>query len=183
MLEVCKSNNLIPSNLEAAKKYDLVTKKVVLSTKLENTHQFDAYKKYITSLPDSVYLFETPETGVCPLPLGEDNAPVVEITAPSPSSEAKVGSTVEITGSVRYLESISEFKVTFGGKNIQASLNADGSYLIHYIIPEGTTVGDTEIVVTAKDNRGKTSTSSVKINVKPADIQNPTEQEQETTTP
>lgn len=182
-IEVCKSNNLIPSNLEAAKKYDLVTKKVVLSTKLENTLQFDAYKKYITSLPDSVYLFETPETGVCPLPLGEDNAPVVEITAPSPSSEAKVGSTVEITGSVRYLESISEFKVTFGGKNIQASLNADGSYLIHYIIPEGTTVGDTEIVVTAKDNRGKTSTSSVKINVKPADIPNPTEQEQETTTP
>ncbi len=182
-IEVCKSNNLIPSNLEAAKKYDLVTTKVVLSTKLENTLQFDAYKKYMTSLPNSVYLFDTPETGVCPLPLGEDNAPVVEITSPSASSEAKVGSVVEIAGSVRYLESISEFKVSFGGKNIQATLNNDGSYLIHYTIPENTTTGETEIVVTAKDNKEKVGTSSVKITVKPADTQNTTDQTQHTVTP
>ncbi len=163
VIEVCKANNLIPTNLDAARKYELVTTKILLSTKLENSLQFDAYKVHLTAPADSVYLFDNPATGVCQLPLGENNAPVVEIKTPASGAEVKIGQMVEITGSVRYLESISEFIVTFDGKNVAASLNADGSYVIHYTVPTTTKAGDIKIVVTAKDNHAKIGTASVTV--------------------
>jgi membrane peptidoglycan carboxypeptidase len=161
VVEVCQANNLIPSNLDAARKYGLITTKVLLSTTLENALQREAYKKHLLEPTDSIYLVDNPETGLCPLPLGEDNAPVVELISPASGGEVKIGKMVEITGNVRYLESITEFKVSFDGKNVAASLNADGSYVIHYTVPPTTQAGDVKIVVTAKDNYGKVGTASV----------------------
>ena len=165
-IEICTSNGKVPSNLESARKFNLLSSKILLTTKLENTLQADAYKKYMLGIADSPYIFDQPETENCPLPLGEDNAPVIEITSPSNSSEVKKGTNIEISGNVRYLESISEFKVKFGGVDVSsASLNADGTFVITYNVPVATASGSTNIIVTAKDNRGKSSSATVSVNV------------------
>ncbi len=165
-IEVCAENGLVPDNLEAARKYGLTVTKTLLSTKLENTQQIDAYKKYLTGLEGSKYLFDTPATGSCTLPLGTDNAPVIEVYSPSASQQVVRGKNLEISGTVRYLESISEFKVQFDGSNISdASLNADGTFVVNYFVPSDTVVADHTITVYVKDNYGKTNTQNVTVKV------------------
>jgi penicillin-binding protein 1C len=166
IIEVCKENGLIPENLDAAKKYDLVEEKIVIENKLENTLQQAAYEKYLLSRDNSRYLFSKPESGICPLPLGPDNAPVIELDKPTSGQSVTRGKNLEISGQVRYLESISEFTVKFGNNSVSgASLKEDGSYVVNYFVPEDTTLGNNTITVSAKDNHGKTDTKSVIVKV------------------
>ena len=165
-VEICKSNNLIPDNLSAAQKYGLTTSKVLITTKLGNTLQQGAYEKYLLGMKKSVYLVSEPATGTCPLPLGPDNAPIVDISTPTTSQSVEAGTNVEITGSVSFLESISDFSVKFDGNNIAgATMQSNGTYLVTYVVPSSTGVGVHTITVTATDNYGKTDSTSVVINV------------------
>ncbi|HRY22179.1 MAG TPA: transglycosylase domain-containing protein, partial [Candidatus Dojkabacteria bacterium] len=166
VIEICKENGLIPSNLDAAQKYGLTEKKVFLAKELENSLQQEAYEKYLTKKDDSQYITSKPESGVCPLPLGPDNAPVIDLVSPSAGQSVVKGRNLEISGQVRYLESISTFEVKFDGSNISgASLKADGSFVVNYFVPEATTLGDHTITVLAVDNYGKTDTENVAIKV------------------
>lgn len=165
-IEICTANGKIPSNLEAARKFNLLSSKIFLNTKLENPMQADAYKKFLLGMNESPYIFDMPETDKCTLPLGENNAPIVEITSPTSLSEVKKGTNIEISGNVRYLESISEFNVKFATSNVpNASLNADGTFVITYNVPSTTPVGATNIVVTVKDNHGKVASATVSVTV------------------
>lgn len=165
-VDVCAENGLIPSNLDAAKKYGLTTDKIVILTKLENTFQQAAYEQYLTSKEGSKYLFADPATGACTLPLGPNNAPIVDLVSPSEGQSVQRNKNLEISGQVRYLESISEFKVKMDGSDISgATLNADGTFVVNYFVPNTTTVGNHVISVTAKDNYGKTDSKSVTINI------------------
>jgi membrane peptidoglycan carboxypeptidase len=166
LIKVCTANGLPPNNLDAAVKYGLVEDRVLLSTKLENTFQQTAYEQYLGSVENSKYLFTQPDSGACPLPLGPDNAPVVEVSAPATSQSVTRGKNLEISGVVRYLESITEFKVKFDGSDIAgASLKADGSFVVNYFVPAGTTLGSHTILVSAKDNYGKVDSKSIPITV------------------
>jgi len=163
---VCKENGLIPSNLEAAQKYNLTEEKTLIKNILENSAQQKAYEKYLLSKDGSNYLFSEPDTGECPLPLGPDNAPVVDVEKPSSGQSVPRGQNLEISGQVRYLESISEFTAKFDGEDIfGATLKADGSFLVNYSVPSDTSLGNHTITVTAKDNYGKTDTKSVTVKV------------------
>jgi hypothetical protein len=163
---ICKEEKVIPSNLDAAEKYGLTTTKVLLSTKLENSLQENAYKKYLTSIKDSAYIFDKPGTGACALPLGPNNAPLIDMASPSSNSSVGRGKNLEISGQVSYLESISSFVVQFDGSNIpDASVNADGTFVVNYFIPLTTTVGAHTVTVKATDNKGKSDTETISINV------------------
>jgi hypothetical protein len=164
-VEVCKANNLIPENLSAAQKYGLTTTKVVLSTKLPNTFQQDAFSKYLLGMENSVYLASDPATGICALPLGPDNAPIVDISKPTAGQSLEAGNNLEISGTVSFLESISDFSVKFGATKIEATMQANGLYLVNYTIPASTSAGTYTIVVNATDNYGKAGNASVSINV------------------
>lgn len=165
-VEVCKTTNTVPSNLSAAQKYGLTTTKYVMTNKLTNTLQQAAYEKYLTSMENSVYLIGDPVTAVCALPLGPDNAPVVDISAPSASQSVEAGSTMTISGSVAFLESISSFVVKFDGDSIVgASIEANGTFTVSYAVPASTSVGSHTVSVTAVDNYGKSNTANVNINV------------------
>lgn len=164
-ISLCKENGLIPSNLEAAKNYGLTEDKVLIKTTLANTLQQEAYEKYLTK-DDSNYILTEPDTGVCPLPLGPGNAPVVDTVNPSTSQSVPRGQNLEISGQVRYLESISEFSVKFDGNSVSgASINADGTFVVNYFVPDTTSLGDHTITVTATDNYGKSDTESITIDV------------------
>ncbi len=161
---VCTSNNLIPANLSAAQKYGLTTSKTILSTKLENTLQQGAYEKYLTSIKKSPYLLAEPATGTCTLPLGPDNAPVVDIAKPTAGQSIEAGSSIEISGSIAFLESISEFSVLWDGTAISgATMQSNGLFSVTSTAP--TSLGNHTITVNVKDNYGKTATASVNITV------------------
>jgi membrane peptidoglycan carboxypeptidase len=166
VVEVCAANGLIPTNLDAARKYGLTVEKLVMTNTLENTLQQEPYQRYLSSVEGSRYLFGDPATANCPLPLGPDNAPIVEISSPTEGQSVQKGKSIEISGQVRYLESITEFKVKFNGADISgASLKADGTYVVNYTIPNSATAGNNVISVVARDNYGKTDTKSVNVKV------------------
>ncbi len=165
-IQVCTANGLVPTNLDAAAKYSLVQSKLLMTTKLENELQRVAYETYLLSGEGSRYLFAEPASGACPLPLGPDNAPIVELTSPSSGATVTRGKNLEISGEVRYLESITEFKVKFDGSDISgASLKADGKFVVNYFVPAGTSIGNHTIIVSAKDNYGKVDSKSVTVKV------------------
>ena len=160
IVEVCIENGLVPDNLDPARRYGLTHEKVLINSTLENTLQQAAYERYLTSMEGSNYLFTEPAQGVCPLPLGPDNAPVLEIIKPTANQSVTGGKNIEISGQIRFLESISEFIVTFDGANVQgASVKDDGTFVVNYFVPENTSAGNKTIVVKATDNYGKTDDS------------------------
>jgi hypothetical protein len=128
--------------------------------------QQKAYEKYLTKKEDSKYITSKPESGICPLPLGPDNAPVIDLLNPSVGQAVVRGRNLEISGQVRYLESISKFEAKFDGSNISgASIKADGSFVVNYFVPEGTSLGDHTVTVLAEDNYGKADTKNVIIKI------------------
>ena len=164
---ICKENGLIAENIEAAKKYDLVEEKVFINNKLENSYQQTTYDKFLAGIKDANYIIEKPESGVCPLPLGPNNAPVVEINTPTVGQEFTSGNNMTISGNVRVLESVDTFTVSIDGSPISgASLNADGTYSVTYSIPVGITPGTHTISLTAVDNYGESDNKSVNISIK-----------------
>lgn len=166
LVEVCVANGLIPSNLDAARKYGLTEQRTVLTNTLENTLQKEAYERYLTSQEGSKYLFGEPSTGACPLPLGPNNAPIVELSKPTEGQSVQRGKNLEISGQVRFLESITEFRVRFDGADIAgASLKADGTFVVNYSVPSTTTVGNHVVTVIARDNYGLVDSKSVNISV------------------
>jgi len=166
LVEVCAQNGLIPENLDAARRYGLTEEKVLLNNTLENALQIDAYHNYLLSLEGSRYIFTEPEKAICPLPLGAGNAPVIDLLKPTSNQSVTRGVNVEISGQVRYLEKINEFKVQFAGNDISgASLKTDGTFVVNYFVPLTTSLGNQTITVSVKDNFGKTDTKSVTVKV------------------
>lgn len=162
-IEVCADSNVIPNNLEAAKRYGLTATKMLLTTTLENSLQVDAYRSYLSGTGS--YIFDTPQSGTCSLPLGPDNAPVVEIYKPTANQQISAGSTVEITGSVRFLDGLSSFSVMVNNNPVSGvnvnTVNADGTFLVNYVAPSSP--GTYSIVVYAKDTHGKSDSKNTSV--------------------
>lgn len=166
MVEICTENGLIPSNLDAARKYGLTEERILIEHSIENSVQQEAYEKYLRSKDDVNYLLSKPDTEVCPLPLGPDNSPVIDLVKPTSEQSVVRGQNLEISGQVRYLESISEFTVEFGGTEIDdASLNEDGTFVVNYFVPSDTDLGNRTVTVLAVDNYGKVDSRSVQVNI------------------
>ena len=167
-ISICNANGLIPTNLEQAKIYNLVTQKVYMSFKLENALQRDAYQSNLVG-DGSVYLFEKPASGICPLPLGPDNAPLIEVEKPIVGSQFKQSESMEIKGIVRYLESISEFTILIDGTAIPSTTLSNGQFSVTHSL-SGVSIGNHTLTINAKDNYNKTATKSVSFTVTAPDV-------------
>ncbi len=161
---ICNQNGLIPSNLELARQYNLVTDKVYMTFKLENALQRETYQKYLTEAENSVYLFAKPDLGLCPLPLGPGNSPVIEIEKPTNNQQFNMNSSMEIKGSVRYLESITTFSVSIDGTPIPSASLTNGAFSLNYNLT-GLSAGNHNLVISATDNYGKSATGTVPFTV------------------
>lgn len=163
VISICTSNGLIPTNLEQAKAFNLVENKVYMTFKLENPQQRKAYQDYLMGAENSSYIFEKPASGVCSLPLGEGNAPVIDLEKPTSGQSFKHNETMEIKGGVRFLESISEFTITIDGIAVPSTLS-NGQFSVNYSFSP-LSVGNHTLLITAKDNFGKVGTKSVPFSV------------------
>ncbi len=164
-VQLCKGQDYIPSNLAAAIAYGLTEDRFVVDFNVENTLQQAAYEEFIKTDESYKYLTEMPTENQCTLPLGPDNAPVVEITSPSNDVSAAAGSTINISGSVRVLESVASFSIAFDGTIISSSLNEDKSFVFAYTIPVSTSAGSHSLLVSTVDNYGKSGTNMINVNV------------------
>jgi len=163
---VCEENGLIAENEEAARKYDLLEEYVFLNNDLENSLQQNTYDRFVRNIKGANYITEKPKSGVCPLPLGPNNAPIVELDSPKSGQEVKTGGSLKISGSVRALESIETFTVSIDGNPISgATLKDDGTFSITYSVPTDMTLGTHTVLVSAKDNYDKTDSESVNFTV------------------
>lgn len=167
VVTVCKANSLIPSNLNLAQKYGLIEDKVVITFEIENKLQRETYKKYM--IENVGYLFADPATAVCPLPLGNENAPVVELNTPADGSKFKKSGTIEISGSVRYLESISEFSIKIDGNNISGAQLVGDQFNVSQSL-SSFSVGTHTLLITAKDNYEKVGTRSITFTVEADEV-------------
>ena len=159
---ICKSNDLVASNVEDAKKYDLLEQYIFLNNKLENSYQQSTYDKFVAGIKKANYISDIPDSAICPLPLGPDNAPVVEISIPTSNQQFNAGSNMNITGNVRVLESVDTFTVSIDGNPVGgAAVNADGTYSVTYAIPVSMSGGNHTVLVSVKDNKGKIASQSV----------------------
>lgn len=167
VITVCSANGLIPSNLSLAQQYGLVEQKTVLTFKLENKLQQSTYEKFLAE--SMGYLFADPATGECPLPLGPDNAPIVEITTPLEGTVFKTSDTINISGNTRQLETLSEFTITFDGSKV-AGVTWTGSLYSASFSLSTISAGTHTITVSAKDNYGKIGTKSVTVKVEKSEV-------------
>lgn len=160
---ICTVNGLIPTNVDQARAYGLVVDKVYMTFRPENAQQRDTYMKYMTESSGGIYIFEKPATGVCPLPLGPDNAPILEVEKPTANQQFRQNENMEIKGSVRFLESVKEFTISIDGNPIPSSLN-NGQFTVTHPV-SGLSVGNHTVVITVKDNHDKIATKSIVISV------------------
>ncbi len=73
---------------------------------------------------------------------------------------------MEISGQVRYLESISDLSITFDGVKIPGtSVKKDGTFVVNYFVPDSTSLGKKSVVVKATDNYGKSDTKSINVKI------------------
>lgn len=128
---ICVANGLIPTNLEQARAFNLVQDKVYMTFQLENAQQRKTYQEFLMGMENSPYIFEKPATGVCPLPLGPDNSPVIDLEKPTPGQSFAHNETMEIKGSVRFQGSISEFTIAIDTIPVPATLS-DGKFSVNY---------------------------------------------------
>ncbi len=167
-ITVCKTNGLIPTNLTLAEKYGLLESKVLLTFKLENKLQQSTYEKFLTD-GKLAYIFTQPETGVCPLPLGTDDAPIIELDSPLNNSKYKKSASIDIKGEVRFLESITEFSISIDG-NVLAGATLNGSTFSLTYSLSTLSVGEHIITVYAKDNYDKSDTETIKFKVEEDEV-------------
>ncbi len=167
VIYLCKGTNLIPTNLESAQKYGQVFKAVLLNKELENKAQQGNFDKYMLSFKDVKYISTKPESAECALPLGPDNAPIVDITSPSTGAGYTTGSTINISASARAMENITSVVLSLNGSTIATLTTAPYTY--NYVIPESTIPGAYTLSAVATDNFGKTDSDSIVVNISTVD--------------
>lgn len=166
-VSVCKANGMIASNYTLAESYGLLEPKVVMNFKIENKLQQATYEKYLSENP--IYTFTEPATAECPLPLGPDNSPIIEISSPSNGAVFKKSQTINITGSTRQLETLSEFTVAIDTTAIPGVTWSGSQFSVSKSLGS-VSVGTHTLTITAKDNYGKIGTKSITFKVEVDDV-------------
>ncbi len=167
IVTVCTSNSMIPSNLSLAQKYGLVEDRVLITFEIENKLQQATYQKYL--IEHNKYFFTEPATAVCPLPLGPNNEPVVEIDSPLEGSIFKKSVTIAISGTTRQLETIVEFVVSIDGVPIPSVVWSESQYSVSKELASLSS-GTHTLLVTAKDNYGKVGTKSLTFKIEEEEV-------------
>jgi len=159
VIKVCKANGLIPTNLAQAEKFGLVESKTLMNYIPENANQVDNWYK---SMGPS-YLKTKPESGECKIPLGPNNAPVVDITSPADGSSATVPDNITVTADARALETVTKVAFYLGSTLIGEDSSAP--YEVTYQLPSSLTTGSYNITATVYDNKGLSGSDSIALQV------------------
>lgn len=161
---VCKDSGLVATNNAVADSMGLTLTKYVLNYKLENAIQQAAYDKYIKEkIEDGSLLTSMPESGECVLPLGPDNAPIIQITSPANGASLTAGDEVNFKVTTQALESVDHVNYYWNGSFI--GTNDSPQYGLTYTIPSGTATGNYTLSATVYDNLGKSGSSSIGLSV------------------
>lgn len=159
VIKVCKDSGLIPTNLAQAEKFGLVEDKILMNYTPDNANQVDNWYKSM----GPQYLKTKPESGECKIPLGPNNAPVVDIIAPANGSSAAVPNSITIKADARALETVTRVSFSIGSIPIGEDLSAP--YEVTYQLPTSLDTGSYKITAKVYDNKGLSGSDSIDIQI------------------
>jgi membrane carboxypeptidase/penicillin-binding protein PbpC len=167
VVHVCKSNDMIASNYEQAKEFDIIKDRMYLNFTPENSQQLKTLKRFYEGRKSGglKILFNEPKEAVCELPLGPDGEPVVEITSPSSGFSIGAGETLRINADVRAGNDVDRVELLFDGDLIESTTDNEAPFELEYQIPSGTPSGEYLVSIRAVDSEGKIGTTSINISV------------------
>ncbi len=159
---ICKSNGLVATNLAQAQQFtDLLEVKTIIDFKIHNILQQATYSKY---LQEKTSLLTTmPSSGLCPLPLGPNNEPVVIIDSPTSGASFTSGSAINIKTTTWADTSIQSVEFYFNGSLIGTDTSA--SYEYTYTTSPSLSSGTYTILAKVTDANGKVGTDSVLVTI------------------
>lgn len=160
-IKICKENDKIPTNMAAAEKFDMVDEILYLDYEFPNEDQRDKFEEYMQDEEDVI--FDKPDEAECPLPLGPNNAPLINIKSPNSGKSYEAGTSVSVSVDAVAMESISKVKYTFAGSDVGSS--SSNPYGISFTISQGTSAGNHVLKAKAIDNKGRSSEDSIVIKV------------------
>lgn len=163
---ICKETGKVASNEAEAKSLGLIEYKVFLKITLPITKHQAALDSYLAGHSSYGSYSSIPESAVCPLHLGPDNAPTVSFTSPTSGETFDIGDTIEIRVAVNSLNGVTKVEYYLDGGLLDTATSAPYSY--DYTIPSSVTVGGHTLTAKVFDADGKTGTATIPININTA---------------
>lgn len=160
---ICKETGKVATNEEDAKKLDLIEYKTFLKIKLPQEKYQDDLNKYLRGSKTYGDISSIPEEAVCPLHLGEDNAPVVSFASPHAGDDFEPGDNVTLEVLTTSLNEIT--KIEFYFDNNLIGQRTSEPYSRTYTIPAGTSIGSHTFTAKLYDSEGNVVQDSVAVNI------------------
>jgi membrane peptidoglycan carboxypeptidase len=176
-ITVCAANGKIPSNLEQARKFSGLVKDMYLieGYNVADADQHTTFANYIAARPGLGLLLKKPETAECPLPLGPNDSPTIDITKPANNKTYNVGDNVDIGISYRVKNSVKNVKYYLDGTLIPGGTVTTAPYNFNFNVTASMSQGNHEVSIIMTDSDNKTGVATFNIVVsKPTPTSTPT---------
>ncbi|MCB9790720.1 transglycosylase domain-containing protein [Candidatus Nomurabacteria bacterium] len=165
VLQICKDSGKISTNVDEAKRFDLLEEKTYLNFSIENSQQQSSYNNYFLKDKKSDILVKKPDSADCELPLGPHGEPVVEITSPEDGIKITAGDKILVKTDARAKGSVEYVELLFNNNLIDGSQDDSAPYNMNLTIPKDTPTGTYTLTARAVDNNNKEGTASISIEV------------------
>ncbi len=166
---LCKVNNKVPSNLEEAQtikeadgSYSLLKEVSLLNFEMDNPAQQASFQKYFTE--NGEIFLAKPESAVCDVPLGPDNAPLITLLSPTQGTTFKPGDKITFTARTRSKGDIKHVQYSFAGSVVSGKLK-NSPYEFTYTVPDSIASGNAVITATVVDDQDKSSSTSISVTI------------------
>ncbi len=158
---ICKENGLVATNEDEAKDMNLIEYKTYIKVTLPVTQHQAAFDNWLKNHSKYKPVSSIPEEGVCPLHLGPENAPTIDITAPANGTTFNPGDNITLQSSVNSLDGVAKVEYFFDGTLIATV--TDAPYSATYQIPNTTAGGGHTLSATVTDSSGRTGSDTTNI--------------------
>ncbi len=163
VITVCKSNGLIPTNLELAKKYDLTKEKYLFENfSFVLGEQDSAFKAYFSREPYE-YLFARPDSGECAIPEGTETQ-IIEITKPVANSVYNTGDKVKFESYALAAGGVDYVQYRYGGSAISGNIK-NAPYAFEWTVPSTLSTGNHTITARLVTKNGQQKESTVILSI------------------
>ncbi|MEA3357756.1 MAG: transglycosylase domain-containing protein [Patescibacteria group bacterium] len=162
-LPICKETGKVATNEDDANAMGLVEYKTFLKITLPIAKHQAALDAYLRGSSTYGSMASIPDEDVCPLHLGESNAPLIEFTSPASGAKFIQEDVITITVSTKSLHGVNKVEYFFDDSSI--GTNSTSPFSTSYTIPGSVSEGTHTLSATVTDKDDKTGEASISIKV------------------
>ncbi|MBN2100564.1 transglycosylase domain-containing protein [Candidatus Dojkabacteria bacterium] len=160
---ICKETGKVATNESEAKALGLIEYKTYLKITLPIAKHQSALDSWLSKNSKYGSITAIPDSAICPLHLGPDNAPTISFTSPSSGSTYNQGDSVNLSVSIQSLNGVSKVEYFFDGSSIGTKTSSP--YSMTYDISSSAAIGSHSFTAKVTDNDGKSGQGYVSISV------------------